>query len=277
MKPIFVSCPVVVCAHTGRRCVQQCGDNPSTHPTILMCMHFAFLRTSLVDLVMCMRAVLLQGGLVNSNVVTALFTHPTILIYLPSAWLTRLVHRATTHVCVVHLHGRIRAQRCSDNSSVVTTLHSSSPCKVQDAHTCVVPLQGGLVYSNAVTTVSPTYANEVLTGGQAGWLRSTLSRPEVKAKVCVPVTLCVLGGGGVEGWLCQWSQPGWLRSTLLQPKVKAKVCKPVQMCVCGWARGGGTGGHLLTGCAADCCDPKAKCVSTCDTECLWVGARRGVA
>jgi len=39
------------------------------------------------------------------------------------------------------------------------------------------------VYSNAVTTVSPTYANEVLNGGQAGWLRSTLLRPEVKSKV----------------------------------------------------------------------------------------------
>jgi glycogen synthase len=40
-----------------------------------------------------------------------------------------------------------------------------------------------MVYSNAVTTVSPTYANEVLTGGQAGWLRSTLMRPEIKSKV----------------------------------------------------------------------------------------------
>lgn len=46
-------------------------------------------------------------------------------------------------------------------------------------------LQGGMVYSNAVTTVSPTYANEVLNGGAAGWLRSTLLRPEVKSKVCV--------------------------------------------------------------------------------------------
>lgn len=44
-------------------------------------------------------------------------------------------------------------------------------------------MQGGMVYSNAVTTVSPTYANEVLTGGAAGWLRSTLLRPEIKSKV----------------------------------------------------------------------------------------------
>eukprot|EP00775_Hariotina_reticulata_P004742 gene4742-4992_t len=44
-------------------------------------------------------------------------------------------------------------------------------------------MKGGMVYSNAVTTVSPTYANEVLTGGAAGWLRSTLLRPEIKTKI----------------------------------------------------------------------------------------------
>lgn len=38
------------------------------------------------------------------------------------------------------------------------------------------------MYSNAVTTVSPTYAREALEGGAAGWLRSTLDRPEVRAK-----------------------------------------------------------------------------------------------
>ena len=38
------------------------------------------------------------------------------------------------------------------------------------------------MYSNAVTTVSPTYAREALDGGAAGWLRSTLARPEVRAK-----------------------------------------------------------------------------------------------
>ncbi|KAF8055587.1 SS4 [Scenedesmus sp. PABB004] len=56
-------------------------------------------------------------------------------------------------------------------------------------------MKGGLVYSNAVTTVSPTYANEVLNGGQAGWLRSTLTRPEVKAKV-----RGILNGIDVEEW-----------------------------------------------------------------------------
>jgi hypothetical protein len=44
-------------------------------------------------------------------------------------------------------------------------------------------MKGGLVYSNAVTTVSPSYAQEMLTGGAAGWLRATVSRPEIKTKV----------------------------------------------------------------------------------------------
>ena len=43
-------------------------------------------------------------------------------------------------------------------------------------------LKGGLVYSNAVTTVSPSYAAEALRGGAAGWLRGTLARPDVAAK-----------------------------------------------------------------------------------------------
>ena len=42
--------------------------------------------------------------------------------------------------------------------------------------------QGGMVYSNLVTTVSPTYAKEALDGGAAGWLKSTLLRPDVTAK-----------------------------------------------------------------------------------------------
>jgi glycogen synthase len=52
-----------------------------------------------------------------------------------------------------------------------------------DSNCNALTLQGGMIYSNAVTTVSPTYANEVLNGGQAGWLRSTFLRPEVKSKV----------------------------------------------------------------------------------------------
>uniref|UniRef100_A0A383VX60 Starch synthase, chloroplastic/amyloplastic n=2 Tax=Tetradesmus obliquus TaxID=3088 RepID=A0A383VX60_TETOB len=56
-------------------------------------------------------------------------------------------------------------------------------------------MKGGMVYSNAVTTVSPTYAKEVLSGMQAGWLRSTLMRPEVNSKV-----RGILNGIDVEEW-----------------------------------------------------------------------------
>ena len=38
------------------------------------------------------------------------------------------------------------------------------------------------MYSNVVTTVSPTYAREALEGGAAGWLRATLAKPEVSSK-----------------------------------------------------------------------------------------------
>lgn len=56
-------------------------------------------------------------------------------------------------------------------------------------------LKGGVVYSSAVTTVSPTYATETLTGGAAGWLRSTLARPEVSSKYWG-----VLNGIDTESW-----------------------------------------------------------------------------
>lgn len=38
------------------------------------------------------------------------------------------------------------------------------------------------MYSNAITTVSPTYASEAVDGGAAGWLKSTFARPDVRAK-----------------------------------------------------------------------------------------------
>ena len=43
-------------------------------------------------------------------------------------------------------------------------------------------LKGGIIYSSAVTTVSPTYAKETLSGGGAGFLQSTLARAEVAGK-----------------------------------------------------------------------------------------------
>jgi starch synthase len=43
-------------------------------------------------------------------------------------------------------------------------------------------LKGGMVYSNKVTTVSPTYAQEARSGGAAGFLRSVISEPKIGAK-----------------------------------------------------------------------------------------------
>jgi starch synthase len=55
----------------------------------------------------------------------------------------------------------------------------------------LVGMQGGIIFSNAVTTVSPTYAREALEGGAAGWLRATLAKPEVRSKfkVGLPVPM----------------------------------------------------------------------------------------
>ncbi len=44
-------------------------------------------------------------------------------------------------------------------------------------------MKGGIVYANAgVVTVSPTYAREAAEGGAAGFLRSTLLRPDVRRR-----------------------------------------------------------------------------------------------
>ena len=43
--------------------------------------------------------------------------------------------------------------------------------------------QGAMIYANCVTTVSPTYAREVLDGGAAGWLRGVLGRAEIRSKI----------------------------------------------------------------------------------------------
>jgi len=54
-------------------------------------------------------------------------------------------------------------------------------------------LKGGIVYSNVVTTVSPTYAEETLTQGGAGWLGNVLKKYE--SKYCG-----VLNGIDQESW-----------------------------------------------------------------------------
>lgn len=56
-------------------------------------------------------------------------------------------------------------------------------------------LKGGIIFSSAVTTVSPNYATETITGGAAGWLQSTLARPDVSQKY-----FGVLNGIDTEMW-----------------------------------------------------------------------------
>jgi glycogen synthase len=43
-------------------------------------------------------------------------------------------------------------------------------------------MKGGIVYSNRVTTVSPSYAEEARTGGAAGYLRTLINEPHVSEK-----------------------------------------------------------------------------------------------
>lgn len=85
-------------------------------------------------------------------------------------------------------------------------------------------MKGGLVYSNAVTTVSPGYAREVLTGGAAGHLRGTICRPEIQPKVSG-----ILNGIDVEEW--DPSRDAYLPApfSASQPEGKALCKKFVQM------------------------------------------------
>jgi glycogen synthase len=50
-------------------------------------------------------------------------------------------------------------------------------------------MKGGIVFSNAVTTVSPTYAEEARSGGAAGYLRTLINEPRISQKV---------------RWRCDW-------------------------------------------------------------------------
>ena len=80
---------------------------------------------------------------------------------------------------------------CSQDEFAATGVHGSAFAAVGKAldertighnpeRLCL--LKGGAVYSNAVVTVSPTYAQEAAEGGAAGWLRATLLRPDVRRK-----------------------------------------------------------------------------------------------
>ena len=77
--------------------------------------------------------------------------------------------------------------------------------------------QGGIVYSNAVTTVSPTYAREALEGGAAGWLRATLARSDVRAKFQARAALRAARAPGIAigGRKARLPLPALLRIALL--------------------------------------------------------------
>lgn len=47
-------------------------------------------------------------------------------------------------------------------------------------------LKGGIVYSSAVTTVSPGYAAELMSGGSAGWMKDTLVANKSKVRSSTP-------------------------------------------------------------------------------------------
>lgn len=40
--------------------------------------------------------------------------------------------------------------------------------------------QGGIIYSNAVTTVSPTYASDILNAGAGSFLKPVFNQPHVR-------------------------------------------------------------------------------------------------
>ncbi|KAL6780709.1 SSS4 [Auxenochlorella protothecoides x Auxenochlorella symbiontica] len=56
-------------------------------------------------------------------------------------------------------------------------------------------LKGGIVYANAVTTVSPNYAREAVRDGAAGFLKSTLAQPHIAAKFTG-----IINGIDTESW-----------------------------------------------------------------------------
>lgn len=93
--------------------------------------------------------------------------------------------------CVMTIHNMDSSGECRQDEFAATGVNGelfSTIDKALDERTIghnperLCLLKGGVVYSNAVTTVSPNYANETLNGGAAGWLKSTLAAPAVAAK-----------------------------------------------------------------------------------------------
>lgn len=62
-------------------------------------------------------------------------------------------------------------------------------------------MKGGIVYANAVTTVSPTYAEEARSGGAAGYLRTMINEPDILRKF-----YGILNGIDIDFW-CPSNDP----------------------------------------------------------------------
>lgn len=60
----------------------------------------------------------------------------------------------------------------------------------QGANVCVVCVpcsQGGIIYANAITTVSPTYASDIMNAGAGSFLKPVFNQDHVRpATACTP-------------------------------------------------------------------------------------------
>ncbi|GMH38139.1 hypothetical protein BSKO_06023 [Bryopsis sp. KO-2023] len=92
---------------------------------------------------------------------------------------------------VLTIHNMDNSGECSQDEFMASGIHGNrfaTVDKALDERTIghnperLNLLKGGIVYSSAVTTVSPTYADEILSGGAAGWLRGTLAKSEIRSK-----------------------------------------------------------------------------------------------
>ena len=100
-------------------------------------------------------------------------------------------------------------------------------------------LKGGMVYSNQITTVSPTYAEEARSGGAAGFLRTVLGEPHIGAKFSG-----VLNGIDTSFWCpstdplipapfnAQWAKGKALCKKFLQKGLGMKVDAKAPLAVC---------------------------------------------
>ena len=89
------------------------------------------------------------------------------------------------------------------------------------------------MYSNAVTTVSPTYAHEAVHGGAAGYLTSTLAGPRVRPKF-----RGILNGIDAGLWDPEWDP--WIPASFSAAEPASKqLCKRhatlVVLGLCSWS------------------------------------------